>query len=108
MSHAQPSVLLISADDLPRNILGVYGAQHGLTPNLDALARSSGAAVFDSAFTVSPLCTPSRFALLTGNYPEDALSYRIDGHGHDMLHWCLPGVPDWLIAVLFRFVLVDE
>ena len=39
---------------------------------------------------------------------EDALSYRIDGHGHDMLHWCLPGVPDWLIAVLFRFVLVDE
>ena len=39
---------------------------------------------------------------------EEALSYRIDGHGHDMLHWCLPGVPDWLIAVLFRFVLVDE
>ena len=39
---------------------------------------------------------------------EDALSYRIDGHGHDMLHWCLPGVPDWLVAVLFRFVLVDE
>ena len=39
---------------------------------------------------------------------EDALSYRIDGHGHDMLHWCLPGVPDWLIAVMFRFVLVDE
>ena len=63
MSHAQPSVLLISADDLPRNILGVYGAQHGLTPNLDALARSSGATVFDAALTVSPLCTPSRFAL---------------------------------------------
>ena len=39
---------------------------------------------------------------------EEALSYRIDGHGHDMLHWCLPGVPDWLIAVLFRFVLVAE
>ena len=39
---------------------------------------------------------------------EEALSYRIDGHGHDMLHWCLPGVPDWLIAVMFRFVLVDE
>jgi len=85
----QPSVLLISADDLPRNILGVYGAQHGLTPNIDALARSSGATVFDTALTV-------------------ALSYRIDGHGHDMLHWCLPGVPDWLVAVLFRFVLVDE
>ena len=72
MSHARPPVLLISADDLPRNILGVYGAQHGLTPNLDALARSSGAAVFDSAFTVSPLCTPSRFALLTGSYPTTA------------------------------------
>ncbi len=52
-THAgmQPSVLLISADDLPRNILGVYGAQHGLTPNIDALARSSGATVFDTALT---------------------------------------------------------
>ena len=49
MSHAQPSVLLISADDLPRNILGVYSAQHGLTPNIDALARSSGAARSDAA-----------------------------------------------------------
>ena len=91
MSHARPSVLLISADDLPRNILGVYGAQHGLTPNLDALARAFGCGDVVEVIDV-----------------EEALSYRIDGHGHDMLHWCLPGVPDWLVAVLFRFVLVDE
>ena len=66
------SVLLISADDLPRNILGVYGATHGLTPNIDALSRTNGDTVFDTALTVSPLCTPSRFALLTGSYPTTA------------------------------------
>ena len=56
------SVLLISADDLPRNILGVYGAQHGLTPNLDALARSSGATVFDAALTSTQISTRWRGA----------------------------------------------
>ena len=61
-----PNVLLIVADDLPRNILGAYGAQHGLLPELDGLARRG--LTFDSAYTVAPLCTPSRYALLTGSY----------------------------------------
>lgn len=61
-----PNVLLIVADDLPRNILGAYGAQHGLLPELDGLARRG--LTFSSAYTVAPLCTPSRYALLTGTY----------------------------------------
>ena len=131
MSHAQPSVLLISADDLPRNILGVYGAQHGLTPNIDALAPRLHSPRFDEP--AADLAWVARYQATASGYGhqlyaklnavarrafgcgdvvevidvEEALSYRIDGHGHDMLHWCLPGVPDWLIAVLFRFVLVD-
>ena len=55
---SQPSVLLISADDLPRNILGVYGAQHGLTPNLDQLGKES--LTFDRAYVQVALCGPSR------------------------------------------------
>lgn len=63
---------MISADDLPRHLLGAYGARHGLTPNLDAIADDHGSVVFDQALTVSPLCTPSRFALLNGRFPSMA------------------------------------
>ena len=33
---APPNILLMIADDLPRNLLGAYGASHGLVPELDA------------------------------------------------------------------------
>ena len=61
-----PNVVLIVADDLPRNILGPYGATHGLTPEIDRLAQHG--LTFTNAYTVAPLCTPSRYALLTGTY----------------------------------------
>ena len=67
-THAgmQPSVLLISADDLPRNILGVYGAQHGLTPNIDALR---GCGVHLDSFYSFKTCAPARASILSGRYP---------------------------------------
>ena len=67
---AQPNVLLVLADDLPRNALGAYGAEHGLTPTMDALARAG--ATFSRAYTTSPLCTPSRYSLFTGRYSSTA------------------------------------
>ena len=71
-----PNILLVVADDLPRNILGAYGAQHGLLPELDGLARSG--MTFSSAYTVAPLCTPSRYALLTGSYASRGARERIE------------------------------
>ena len=65
-----PHVLLIVADDLPRNVLKSYGASHGLTPNLDAIGASG--LTFERAYTTAPLCTPSRYALLTGRYASTA------------------------------------
>lgn len=69
---ARPNIALIIADDVPRNMLGAYGAGHGLSPHLDKLARDG--IVFDRAYTTAPLCTPSRFALLTGRYASNASS----------------------------------
>ena len=69
---APPNIALIVADDIPRNMLGAYGAAHGLTPHLDGLAREGIA--YESAYAAAPLCTPSRFSLLTGRYASNASS----------------------------------
>ena len=65
-------ILLIVLDDVPRQSLTAYGAKHGLTPNLDSLWREG--VTHTNAFTTSPLCTPARYALLTGRYAANASS----------------------------------
>ena len=42
-----PNIVLFVADDIPRNMLGAYGARSDLSPNLDALAREG--VVFERA-----------------------------------------------------------
>ena len=65
-------IALIVLDDIPRSMLTAYGASHGLAPHIDALSDS--AVKFEAAFTTSPLCTPARWALLTGRYAANATS----------------------------------
>ncbi len=62
-----PNVVLIFADDLGYGDLGCYGATKVQTPNLDRLAAEGRR--FTDAHAVSAVCTPSRYALLTGQYP---------------------------------------
>lgn len=61
-----PNIVLIYADDVGYGDLSCYGAQPGLTPNLDRLARSG--LRFTDAHSSSATCTPSRYTLLTGEY----------------------------------------
>ena len=63
----RPNVLLIYADDLGYGDLGCYGARNVATPNVDALA--TGGLRFTNAHAVASTSTPSRYALLTGEYP---------------------------------------
>ena len=64
---AQDNVLLVIADDLGTDWLGLYGQSPDppSTPNLDALA--AGGIVFTNAWA-NPLCSPTRAALFTGRY----------------------------------------
>ena len=64
----RPNILLLMADQLAASWLPAYG--HGIVqaPHLDRLAREG--AVFEHAYCPSPLCTPSRAALLTGRLPS--------------------------------------
>lgn len=62
-----PSFIIFCTDDQGIGDLGVYGAADIPTPNLDALAASG--VRFTNWYSASPVCSPSRAALLTGRYP---------------------------------------
>lgn len=62
----QPNIITILADDLGYSDLGCFGGEID-TPNLDRLA---GRGVRMSSFYVTPRCSPSRAALLTGRHPH--------------------------------------
>jgi arylsulfatase A len=62
---ARPNIVLIMADDLGYECVGVNGGRSYKTPHLDALA--AGGVRFTHCYS-TPLCTPSRVQMLTGKY----------------------------------------
>ncbi len=64
---SRPNVVLIYADDLGFGDLSCYGARNVSTPNVDKLAANG--LRFTQAHAVASTSTPSRYALLTGEYP---------------------------------------
>ena len=67
VSSKLPNIVLIYADDLGYGDLSCYGAIKVNTPNIDKLAKEGR--LFTDAHSTSAVCTPSRYALLTGEYP---------------------------------------
>jgi choline-sulfatase len=63
-----PNILLVMADQLAAGWLPAYGHSAVSAPHLDALAAEG--VVYESAYCASPLCAPSRSALLTGRLPS--------------------------------------
>ena len=63
-ARGQPNVLLVMADQLAPHFTGTYGHPLVSTPHLDALAERG--VRFDAAYCNSPLCAPSRFAMMAG------------------------------------------
>lgn len=61
-----PDIIFMLADDMGWGDLGVYGHPVIRTPNIDRLAAEG--ARFDAMYVPSPVCAPSRAALLTGRY----------------------------------------
>ena len=62
-----PNIIIIYADDLGYGDVGAYGATEMKTPNIDRLAK--GGVQFTNGYASSATCSPSRYALLTGEYP---------------------------------------
>ncbi|MDZ7799422.1 MAG: sulfatase-like hydrolase/transferase [Trueperaceae bacterium] len=74
-----PNLLVVMADQLRRDALGVYGDPDVATPNLDALAARG--VRFTQACATSPICVPFRFSFMTGAYAHTrqvpAIEWRI-------------------------------
>ena len=65
-AQTRPNVIVIYADDLGYGDVSAYGARRLKTPNIDRLAREG--LRFTDAHSPAATCTPSRYAMLTGEY----------------------------------------
>ncbi len=63
----KPNVVLIVFDDAGQRDFGCYGSTYHKTPHIDALAKQG--VRFTEATSASPVCSPSRVAILTGRHP---------------------------------------
>ena len=68
---AQPNILVILSDQLRRSALACYGDPNSSTPHIDRLA--SDGVRFANACVTYPVCVPSRFTLMTGEYAHTRL-----------------------------------
>lgn len=71
----RPNFVIIFADDQGYGDLGCFGSTKIKTPNIDRIAKEGRR--FTNFMVASPVCTPSRAALLTGCYPK-----RVGLHQH--------------------------
>ncbi len=65
--NVKPNIILLVADDLGYGDLSCYGATRIHTPSVDSLARHG--VRFTNIHACASTSTPSRYALLTGQYP---------------------------------------
>jgi choline-sulfatase len=69
----RPNIVVVMYDQMTPGMLGCYGQAAARSPRIDALA--AGGVVFDAAYSNSPLCTPARYCMMTGQLPSTSGGY---------------------------------
>jgi len=72
----QPNILYIMADDHAAHAISAYGSRINQTPNIDRIARSG--VRLSNCFCTNSICTPSRAAILTGQYSHKNGVYSLE------------------------------
>ncbi|HEX9686253.1 MAG TPA: sulfatase-like hydrolase/transferase [Burkholderiales bacterium] len=88
MTMRRPNILVILVDDLRFDEFGAGGHPYLKTPHIDRIAREG--ALFERAFHTTPICSPNRASILTGQYASrhgiidnvarDAASHRLPNY----------------------------
>ena len=92
---SRPNVLLILAEDIGPQ-LACYGEPLVSTPHLDRLAARG--VRFTRVFTTSPVCSPSRSAIMTGMYQT-----TIGAHQHRTWAWNKRALPEGVRTITDYF-----
>ena len=79
MNRTAPNIIFIVADDLGFADLGCYGGRAPVSPVLDGLAANGMR--FTQGYSNSPVCSPTRFALMTARY-----QYRLRGAAEEPIN----------------------
>lgn len=85
------NIIIILADDLGYGDIGTFGAKDIRTPNIDNLA--SQGLKFTEFYSSSPVCSPTRFGLLTGRLP------RRQGIDHVFFPESYTGIPQEEVTI---------
>ncbi len=109
----RPNFVFIMADDLGYADLGCYGGREPVSPAIDRMAAQG--VRFTQAYSNSPVCSPTRFALITGRYQyrlrgaaEEPLTGRFRGSTEVGLPPSHPTLPSLLRAAGWRTALVGK
>ena len=71
LNQKQPNIIFIMSDDHAKNAISIYGsrlAEIAPTPNIDRIAKEG--VLMHNVFVTNSICTPSRAAILTGQYSQ--------------------------------------
>lgn len=90
---ARPNVLIVFIDDMGWGDFSCFGNKDAQTPNIDRLAAEG--LRFEQFYVNYPICSPSRCALVTGQYPQrwritSYLNNRADNERRGVAHWLDP------------------
>jgi uncharacterized sulfatase len=88
---AQPNLVMVFIDDMGWGDFSCFGNQDAKTPNIDRLAAEG--IRFEQFHVNSPICSPSRCALTTGQYPQ---RWRIHSYLNNRADNARRGVANWL------------
>ncbi|MGB7157940.1 MAG: sulfatase-like hydrolase/transferase, partial [Tepidisphaeraceae bacterium] len=91
--NGRPNVVFVLVDDLGYGELGCYGNTRAHTPNIDRLA--SEGVRFERFYVNSPICSPSRVAFMTGQYPA---RWRITSYMEGRAINARRSMADWLLT----------
>jgi uncharacterized sulfatase len=88
---AKPNVVMVFIDDMGWGDFSCFGNKEAKTPNIDRIAAEG--IRFEQFYVNSPICSPSRCALTTGQYPQ---RWRINSYLNNRADNERRGVAQWL------------